>query len=248
MPRTTPLAKVKAREFAAHFHLLGAVDYEDCLSLQRRLAYDAVSRGDGRIAVLLCEHPPLVTIGRGGSRAHVRLSGEELTSRQLAIRYVGRGGGAILHGPGQLAIYPIVPLDWHRWSVGEYVRRLQAAVQGVLHEFKIGTSSAAPGHSLLGRQGVVALVAATVRQEVTGFGAYLNVHPDMRDQARIEPLPGQRMSSILCERPLPDRMQMVRAALVARLAAAFGCERHHLHTGHPHLANLTPKGASERAA
>jgi lipoate-protein ligase B len=147
-----------------------------------------------------------------------------------------------------VAIYPIVPLDWHHWSVGEYLRRLQAAVQATLREFKIATSTAAPGHSLLGRQGVIALVAAAVRQGVTGFGAYLNVHPDMRDQVRIEPLLGRRMSSILCERPLPVRMQMVRAALVARLAAALGCDRHHLHTGHPHLADLTPNDARERAA
>jgi lipoyl(octanoyl) transferase len=62
------------RETAVHFHLLGTVDYEDCLSLQRRLAYDAVSRADGRIVVLICEHPRLVTIGRGGSREMVSLS------------------------------------------------------------------------------------------------------------------------------------------------------------------------------
>ena len=36
----------------------------------------------------------------------------------------------------------------------------------------------------------------------------------------------------------PVKMTGVRAALVARLAAALGCERHHLHTGHPHLAEL----------
>ena len=57
------------REVAVHIHLLGTVDFEDCLSLQRRLAYDALSRADGRIVVLICEHPPLITIGRGGSRA-----------------------------------------------------------------------------------------------------------------------------------------------------------------------------------
>src|SRR5687768_18555260 len=111
------------REAAIHIHLLGLVDYEDCLSLQRRLAYDALTRADGRIVVLICEHPPLITIGRSGSRAQVRLTGAELASRQLAIRYIGRGGGAILHAPGQLAIYPIAPLDWHGWTIGDYLRK-----------------------------------------------------------------------------------------------------------------------------
>ena len=79
---TTP--QRPTREFPVHIHLLGTVDFEDCLSLQRRLAYDALSRADGRIVVLICEHPPLITIGRSGSRAHVRLTGAELAQRQLA--------------------------------------------------------------------------------------------------------------------------------------------------------------------
>ena len=69
------------RDFPVHIHLLGTVDFEDCLALQRRLAYDAVSRDDGRVVVLLCKHPPLITIGRSGSRADVRLTVAELTQR-----------------------------------------------------------------------------------------------------------------------------------------------------------------------
>jgi lipoyl(octanoyl) transferase len=248
MPRTSSKVVARPREFAAHFHLLGTVDYEDCLSVQRRLAYDALTRDDGRIAVLLCEHPPLVTIGRGGSRAHVRLSGEELASRQLAIRYVGRGGGAILHGPGQLAIYPIVPLDWHGWTIGVYLRRLQTALQAALRDLNIASQAVEASHSLRGRHGVLAIVAAAVRHGVTSHGAYLNVHPDLREQGRIEPIKGLRTSSILSERSLPVRMQAVRATLVARLAAALGCERHHLHTGHPLLADLAPSPLRESAA
>src|SRR5437773_10504444 len=103
------------REFPVHIHLLGTVDFEDCLALQRRLAYDAVSRGDGRIVVLLCKHPPLITIGRRGSRADVKFTGGELAHRQLEIRYGSRGGGALLHAPGQLAIYPTIPIAHHGW-------------------------------------------------------------------------------------------------------------------------------------
>src|SRR5215212_9820269 len=55
------------REFPVHIHLLGTVDFEDCLALQRRLAYDALTRADGRIILLICEHPPLITLGRAGS-------------------------------------------------------------------------------------------------------------------------------------------------------------------------------------
>jgi lipoyl(octanoyl) transferase len=248
MTRTSSKTIAKPREFAAHFHLMGCVDFDDCQSLQRRLAYDAVSRGDGRIAVLICEHPPLVTIGRAGSRAHVRLSGVELAERQLTIRYVGRGGGAVLHGPGQLAVYPIVSLDWHGWSVGEYLRRLRTALAGTLSELRIRPQSREGQYSLIGRTGVLAAVGASVKHAVTLQGAFVSVNPDMRDYSRVQVTPGQTMSSILSERPVPVRMTEVRAALVAHLAAALGCERHHLHTGHPHLPDLPTSDTRESAA
>ena len=76
--RVSKATSQRPREFAAHFHLLGCVDYEDCLSLQRRLAYDAVTRADGRMVVLICEHSPLVTIGRAGSRRDIRLTAHDL--------------------------------------------------------------------------------------------------------------------------------------------------------------------------
>ena len=49
--------------------LLGLVDFQEVLSLQRRLVYEM---GDGGGAsLLLCEHPPTISVGRVGSRAHI---------------------------------------------------------------------------------------------------------------------------------------------------------------------------------
>jgi lipoyl(octanoyl) transferase len=233
------------REFPVHIHLLGTVDFEDCLSLQRRLAYDALSRADGRIVVLICKHPPLITIGRGGSRAHVRLTGAELAQRQLEIRYISRGGGAILHAPGQLAIYPIVPLESHGWTIGDYVRRLQKSLVDLLLEYKVKPAPVPGSMALAGRSGILAALGVSVRHGVTMHGAFLNVNPEMRDFGRVEVAGGQTMSSLLSHRALPTKMSKVRAALVTHLAEAFVLERYHLHTGHPLLAEL-PAMSEER--
>ena len=77
------------------------------------------ARGGGAVNVagdrdsaclILCEHPPLITVGRQGSRGHIRFDTEELFVRGWPVRWVNRGGGCLLHLPGQLAIYPILPL------------------------------------------------------------------------------------------------------------------------------------------
>lgn len=235
-------------DFPVHIHLLGTVDFEDCLALQRRLAYDACSRADGRIVVLLCKHPPLITIGRSGSRAHVRFTGAELAARQLEIRYISRGGGAILHAPGQLAIYPIVPLDQHGWTIGEYLRRLQKALADLLIEFNVKPAPVPGSMALAGRSGVLAALGVSVRQGVTMHGAFLNIHPEMRNFGRVEVAGGQTMSSLLSHRALPTKMSKVRAALVTHLAEALMLERYHLHTGHPFLTELPPDQHQREAA
>src|SRR5512143_3688319 len=114
--------------FGIQFHLLGSVDYVACQWLQRRLVYEVGGHDDGRIITLLCEHPPLISVGRRGSRGHIRGTNEQLRRLGLDVRWVNRGGGCVLHAPGQLAIYPIVPLALHHWTVGEYLGRLQQAV------------------------------------------------------------------------------------------------------------------------
>src|SRR5438128_168122 len=89
-------------------YLLGVVEFESALAFQRRLVYQ-ISGERTQAAMLMCEHPPLISVGREGSWAH--MAGDPGEPRRLPVRWVNRGGGCFLHVPGQLAIYPIMPLD-----------------------------------------------------------------------------------------------------------------------------------------
>jgi lipoyl(octanoyl) transferase len=199
---------------------------------------------DGRILTLLCEHPPLISVGRRGSRGHIRCTNEQLRRQHLEVRWVSRGGGCIVHAPGQLAIYPIVPLAWHGWTVGAYLRRLQQAVLQTLAEFRVRAETYAPWAGVWGRSGQLAACGVAVRDETTCHGAFLNVNPAMANFHYVDvvdPLTavaGQKttMGSLFAERRRPVSLATVRAALIPNLAAAFGTQRYHLFTGHPLLA------------
>jgi lipoyl(octanoyl) transferase len=258
-------ASSKPRPFAAHFHLLGCVDYEDCLHVQRRLAYDALTRADGRIVVLLCEHPPLITIGRSGSRGQVRFTGAELSEWQLAVRYVSRGGGCLLHSPGQLAIYPVLSLDWRGWTVGQYVRKLQEAIGGALAELGVAATQLEGRSGWWGRTGMLAVVGTSVKQGMTSHGAFINVAPENRGFGRVEVVSPNllkspeniaagdfalkpTLSSLLSERPAAARMSNVRSAVIQHLAKSLTCDDYHLHTGHPLLTEIPGTASRESAA
>lgn len=129
-------------------YLLGRLEYDVALALQNRLVYEVSGRNDGQMALLLCEHPATLTVGRRGSRAHIGLTPRELASRNLLVRWVNHGGGCLVHAPGQLAVYPIIPLQWHNLALAAYLTRLRTAIRGALEELKlkIWDSASAPGN------------------------------------------------------------------------------------------------------
>ena len=104
-------------------YLQGAVGFDAALAFQRRQVYQT-SSAPSVASLLLCEHPPLITVGREGSRAHILYEPAELQARQWHIRWVNRGGGCILHLPGQLAIYSVLALNMQS-RLPQYLQRLQ---------------------------------------------------------------------------------------------------------------------------
>lgn len=236
---------------AVHFHLFGQVPLEDMHNLQRRLAYEAASRDDGRMAILVCEHEPLITIGRGGSRGDIRLDYEELARRQIEVQYVARGGGAILHGPGQLALYVIAPLARLRWTTGDYLRKLQTGLTTTLDELLVHHRQRDGQFGLWGASGLLAAFGISVRHGISGHGVAINVNPEPKLYRQVLSISGDSrstMGSLLTERPGAGRMASVRSTLIAMLAPALGCETCQVFSGHPLLPDTSFERELPRAA
>lgn len=222
---------------AMQIHFLGRIDFARCLDLQHRLVRQAADCQDGQISVLLCEHPGVITVGRSGSAAQVPIHSAVLRSRQMETLWVKRGGGCLVHAPGQLAVYPIAPLKWHGLSVGDYLDRLHGAILRTLDELGVPGTVRREQPGIWGRTGQLVAFGVAVRDWVTYHGAFINVCPPMglvrlvQDDSPHE----APVSCLVAERRQPVRMTSVRAELVRQLSDLFGCERCHVHTGHPLL-------------
>jgi lipoyl(octanoyl) transferase len=237
-------ARLTTAESALQAYLLGTMSFGAALALQRMLVYQTSGDRDSG-ALLLCEHPPMISIGRHGSRAHVLYEPEELHNRRWPVRWVNRGGGCVLHLPGQMAVYPIVALDRRGLGIQAYLDQLRQVVLAVLDDFSIrgSTQSGRPGVWVNGR--LIASVGVAIRDWVAYYGLYFNVHADLYPfrQIRSDPPSREPMTSLARERRGPLRTSMVRERFVEHFAVLFGFERTSLFFHHPSLPRRTPSDA-----
>jgi len=176
--------------------LLGRVPYDDALALQESLADRRLTGGPD--VLLLLEHPPVYTLGRGADDRH--LGGA--AGGPVPIRRVGRGGEVTFHGPGQLIGYPVLGLREHRPDVHWYLRCLEEVLITALADIGV-VAGRVPGRTGVWVDGCrkIASIGVGVRRWVTRHGFALNVGADLDGFAPITPcgLDGVTMTSVARE-------------------------------------------------
>jgi lipoyl(octanoyl) transferase len=232
----TMLPAPKAADSSLQVYLLGMVEFEAALSLQRRLGYQ-VSGAPEDAALILCEHPPLISVGRQGSRSHISYEPEELRARRWPVRWVNRGGGCWLHLPGQLAIYPVVALNHFELGLRQYMERLQSVMTRALRDFSVPAEVRRDNVGVWVGRRPIGTVGLAVRGWVGYYGAALNINPDLEPYRHIQCTPESDavMTSLERERRGPLRTSLVRERVVEYFAEEFGFGRTSLFFDHPFL-------------
>ena len=175
--------------------MLGRVRYEHGLALQEQLVARKLS-GDATDYLLVLEHDPVFTLGRGASEND--LCGADRKLGIPAFR-VGRGGGVTYHGPGQLVAYPIVRL--RRPSVRTYVELLLDVVVEVCARFGVRAWADREQIGVWTERGKIASVGVGIRRWVAFHGVALNVTNslDPFQQIVVCRTPGLAVTSLALE-------------------------------------------------
>lgn len=113
--------------------------YAAGLAWQRELARAKIDGDLSEDFVLILEHEPVVTLGRGARGSNVVASPELLAGAGVETVEVERGGDVTYHGPGQLVGYPI--LDLNRWKrdLHWYLRQLEQTLINALGELGLAS-------------------------------------------------------------------------------------------------------------
>ena len=170
---------------------LGRMRYGDAHALQETLL-QARMRGDIGDTLLLLEHEPVITLGRGADRSHVMISPEQRTRLGIELYDTGRGGDVTYHGPGQLVGYPIFDLANFDLGLKQYVFKIEQAIIETLLVFGIASQRLDGSTGVWLDVGTVScrkICAIGVRSSryVTMHGFALNVNADLDYFNHINP-------------------------------------------------------------
>ncbi len=198
---------------------LGRIGYAEALALQEELV---IERMADRVPdqLLLLEHDPVYTLGRGADAADLR--GAEAQFAVPVFR-VSRGGGVTFHGPGQLVAYPIIKLTGVRRDVRWYLQRLEDVVIRSCAALDVAAHRHPSGTGVWVGDAKIASIGIGLRRWVTFHGLALNITTDLAYFRSIVPcrLPGLRVSSLAELLPNAPTLEQVAKVVACEFSDRF---------------------------
>jgi lipoic acid synthetase len=177
-------------------------------------------------ALVVLEHPPVITKGVGTHVENMLVPESVLRANGVEVVETDRGGDATYHGPGQIVGYPIINLRKSGNDVHGFLRLLESVVISTLADYGLEGRR----HGLAGvwvGEKKICSIGIAVRGGVSYHGFALNVCPNMRHFAFINPcgLQSEQITSLeqLLD-PVPS-LDEVRERVIEHFIAQFGIER-----------------------
>jgi lipoyl(octanoyl) transferase len=168
----------------------GLIGFAEAYALQKRVE-SARKNAAIEDVLLLCAHPPVITLGRSGKRENLLASEAVLRQKGIGFHSTDRGGDITYHGPGQIVGYPILNLGAIRRDVAWYVRMLEEAMIRATAEFGIAAERVPGKTGIWVRAGnteeKLAAIGVHLSRWVTSHGFAYNVSTDLRNFDLIVP-------------------------------------------------------------
>lgn len=195
---------------------LGVKEYEEAWELQRRLVFE---RAEDKCpdTVLLCQHPPVYTIGRS-SRQPVP------EGLPYPVRKIERGGDLTWHGPGQLVGYPILRLSELGLKPRSYLAALEAVLAEAIRPFGVEAGSVKGFTGLWAGRKKLASIGVAVRGGISYHGFALNMNNSLAPFRLIHPckLEGDSMTTMAALLDAPVDEHAVTKAVGEAMLRYFG--------------------------
>ncbi len=163
---------------------LGLISYLEAWDYQKKLLGERLDNIELPDVLLLLEHPPVYTLGTGSTEKNIKFDLKKFSGQLFRTE---RGGEVTFHCPGQLVIYPILNLKYHRQDLHWYLRQLEEVVIQLLAVYGVC------GQRIQGLTGVwvdnkkISAMGIKVKRWITMHGIAFNLCCDLSGFEQIIP-------------------------------------------------------------
>ncbi len=204
---------------------LGVIDYDTALAYQYALHEKRVhSQIDD--AILILEHPMVITIGKSGTAQDLLLSIEELAAKGVPVKSVGRGGKITCHYPGQLVAYPVMDLNRFNLDIPGFVYNLEETIIAALADFGVKGERIEKLRGIFVGGNKIASIGVEIKQGVSMHGISLNVFKENAGYNYFVPcgITDRGIEHLECIVPYgaPLSMEGVKRAFLLHFRRIFG--------------------------
>lgn len=182
--------------------LLGRIAYETALALQLETA-TKVKAGEGVGTIFILEHDPVITLGSNKPINKVLAAPPGVT-----LVPTDRGGGATIHNPGQLVVYPVVALRPLGFGVKTFVAWVLDLGRQLLDDYGVAAQCRQNPLGLWVGERKIASLGIHIARGVATHGIAINLDNDLALFNAIVPcgLPDVAMTSVAAETGEPVDM------------------------------------------
>lgn len=188
---TFAIMSTPALEKTVYLQDMGVIGYQEAWDYQESLLQEnvklkaALQASQTTHHFLLCEHPPVFTLGKSGHLENLLVGDAILKEKGISFYKTNRGGDITFHGPQQIVGYPILDLEKFKTDIGYYLRSLEEVIILTLAQYGI-QGSRSPGETgvwiepeIKGKARKICAMGVRCSRWVTMHGFALNVNTDL---------------------------------------------------------------------
>ena len=178
---------------------------------------------------LLCEHPPVYTLGKSGRLENALISESEMEQKGIQFFRTNRGGDITFHGPDQIVGYPVIDLEKFYTDIGRYLRELEEVIILTLAEYAIvggrirGETGVWIEPGTTGKERKICAMGVRCSRWITMHGFALNVNTDLSFFENIIPcgIENKQVTSMARELNRPVEVSAVKEKLQRNFEKVF---------------------------
>lgn len=178
---------------------------------------------------LLCEHPPVYTLGKSGRLENALISESDMEQKGIQFFRTNRGGDITFHGPDQIVGYPVIDLEKFYTDIGRYLRELEEVIILTLAEYSIvggrikGETGVWIEPGVAGKERKICAMGVRCSRWITMHGFALNVNTDLSYFENIIPcgIENKQVTSMARELSHPLAVSAVKEKLQRNFEKVF---------------------------